>query len=959
MTLRLFTAALVLLCTCGQANAEVDQHAVLVHLRPGSAAATQWIAANRSGTLPELTRIIGEHTATGYVSNATLQAIEMASSKRDGMRKARPDEAIAHIALVRYFSSLPPQIAARKIAQFKDVEYCEPLPVFRLLGGTNDPLLPQQYYISLIKAIDAWDSLPQGSPIIVGIADTGIDTTHQDLRGQIWNNPGETGLDDQGVDRRFNKVDDDRNGFVDDWYGWDFIGSTGQNEDNSPLPGNPHGTHVGGIVAAAHNNAIGIAGVGKNIRLLPLKIGGDDQFSTSISRSADAILYAASMGASVINCSFGSPSSSFADVKVVKQAAALGSMIVAAAGNDGQDLAYYPAAYDEVLSVAATDFSDRIAAFSNVHQSVDVCAPGVSILSTVPTDSYEPYDGTSMASPVAAAVAAMVRLVHPEYSPAQVHATLKAACVSIDFINPNEIGLIGSGRISAPRALSSSKLKWAEVTSYVYTDVDKDSVFEASDTLVVGLTIRNILGALDSCHVKFSNGNSEINVDLLDSALRIGKLDEGESRTFELAARVVLPSNVPNDGQLRILAHVYNGAIQITTSSLQTVVNPTYRTINGNDITVTVNSTGNIGFNDYSANVQGVGLRYLQKRNILFEGALLVGTEPAKLPNVARGFETSAKERSFRTIENAFVRSDSIPSGLRVRSLFSDADDSSPLGIQVRSNVIAMNGDSTRNSLLIALRITNTTDSAFTNLHVAEFFDFDISDGSINDLCEWNSDDKILSVRSVLNDSLPQVGLAMISPLTLSAFAMDNEGASDCPSIYDDFLRSEKWFVMTGGVRRPKSRITDVSSVIGAGPIVLKPDSTVEVCFALSVGNTYNTVRTGILGLQRTARALGYNVGDNIIPTADDEIVSLSGGTLQSAGSRELTFRLNDPASVTIDLVDLRGAKVSMLYSDPYIDAGLYVIPVELPEVAAGIYVIRMVTERGVSAIPIFIASSK
>jgi hypothetical protein len=131
------------------------------------------------------------------------------------------------------------------------------------------------------------------------------------------------------------------------------------------------------------------------------------------------------------------------------------------------------------------------------------------------------------------------------------------------------------------------------------------------------------------------------------------------------------------------------------------------------------------------------------------------------------------------------------------------------------------------------------------------------------------------------------------------------------------------------------------------------------VCFALSVGNTYNTVRTGILGLQRTARALGYNVGDNIVPTADDEIVSLSGGTLQSAGSRDLTFRLNDPASVTIDLVDLRGAKVSMLYSDPYIDAGLYVIPVELPEVAAGIYVVRMVTERGVSAIPIFIASSK
>lgn len=959
MKLHLFTAALVLLCACGQVNAEVDQHAVLVHLRPGSATASHWIGANRSGTLSDLTRIIGEHTSTGYVSNATLKAMEAANTKSIGMRKQQPQEAISHIALVRYTSSIPPQIAARKIAQFPDVEYCEPLPVFRLLGSTNDPLLPQQYYINLINAVDAWDSLPQGSSIIVGIADTGIDTTHQDLRGQIWNNASETGLDDQGVDRRFNKIDDDQNGYIDDWYGWDFVGSTGQNEDNSPLPGNPHGTHVGGIVAAIQNNAIGIAGVGKNIRLMPLKIGGDDQFSTSISRSADAILYAASMGASVINCSFGSPSNSFADIKVVKQATALGSMIVAAAGNDGQDLAYYPAAYDEVLSVAATDFSDRIAAFSNVHQTVDVCAPGVSILSTVPTDRYEPYDGTSMASPVAAAVAAMVRLVHPEYSPAQVHATLKAACVSIDSINPYEIGLIGSGRITASNALSSAKLKWAAVTSYAFLDIDRDSVFEAGDTLVVSLTITNVLGALDSCHVRFSNGNSEIKIELLDSAIRIGQLDEGESRTLNLAARVVLPSDVPNDGQLRILAHVYNGAFRIITSSLQTVVNPTYRTINGNDITVTANSSGNIGFNDYSANVQGVGLRYLQKRNILFEGALLVGTEPAKLPNVARGFETSTKERSFRTIENAVVRSDSMPSGLRVRSVFSDADDSSPLGIRVHSNVLAFNTDSTRNSLLIALRIVNTTDSAFTNLHVAEFFDFDISDGSVNDLCEWNPDDKILSVRSVLNDSLPQVGLAMISPLTLSAFAMDNEGASDCPSIYDDFLRSEKWFVMTGGVRRATSQITDVSSVIGAGPIVLKPDSTIEVCFALSVGNSYDDVRTGVLGVQRQARALGYNVGNNIIPTADDEIVSLSGGTLQSAGSRDLTFRLFAPANVSIDLVDLRGAEVSTLYADPYIDAGLYNIPVILPEVASGIYFVRLVTERGVSAMPIFIASDK
>ncbi|MFN9958954.1 MAG: hypothetical protein ACK55I_38170, partial [bacterium] len=103
---------------------------------------------------------------------------------------------------------------------------------------------------------------------------------------------------------------------------------------------------------------------------------------------------------------------------------------------------------------------------------------------------------------------------------------------------------------------------------------------------------------------------------------------------------------------------------------------------------------------------------------------MLIGTGPDRLPNVARGVETSIKDNSFRIAESAVVRSDSISSGLRVRSHFTDEDDLQPLGVEVASNVIALRADSTRNTLLIVLRVSNTTDSLFTNLHVAEFFDF-------------------------------------------------------------------------------------------------------------------------------------------------------------------------------------------------------------------------------------------
>ena len=959
MTYRLFAIALLLLASTGDLSAQYEHNAVIVHLKPNSLSAISWDSAGRSGALPILRPILGEHGSVGYVSTATLKALERAIQQRRSMAKMASTHGLDYIALVRYERSLDAKTAAAKISRLADVAYCEPLPEMKIIGSTNDPLLDQQYYISLIKANEAWDSLPSGNPVIVGIADTGIDTTHQDLQGQIWNNPGETGQDEMGRDKRSNRIDDDGNGFIDDWFGWDFVGSTGQNPDNSPLPGNPHGTHVAGIVGAVHNNATGIAGVARNIRLMPLKIGGDDQFSTSISRSADAILYAASMGAAVINCSFGSPSSSFADVKVIEQATLLGSIIVGAAGNDGQDLAYYPAAYDQVISVAATDSRDRVAAFSNVHQTVDVCAPGSSILSTVPFNRYELYDGTSMASPVTAAVAGMVRQVHPEFTPEQVHATLKAACVSIDGTNPALIGLMGNGRIDAAKAMSKDKLRWATITNYRMNDTDADSVFESTDTIVVSLTVKNTLRPLDSCWIRCKNGNPEIDLILLDTIVRVGPVAEGGVVQLDNALRLILPQNVTSDGQLRILAHIYEDTVKITTTALQTVVNPTYRTMQGNDITVTVNSTGNIGFNDYSSNTQGVGLRYLDYPNILFEGALMLGTGPSKLPNVARGVETSMKEMSFAVSQHARIYSDSIPSGLRIASSFTDATDFSPLGVFVRENVISLNDDSTRNTMLIVLRITNTSDTAYSNLHVSKFFDFDIGDGGSGDICSWSSADQTLYLRNTKLSSLPHVGLSMISPHTVNAFAMDNEGASDCPSIYDEFARSEKWFVMTGGIKRASSRITDVSAVIGAGPMSLLPDSTVEVCFALAVGTTQEQVRSGIQALRSTAENLGYNVGRSTVPSAADEIISISGGTMQSAGDRDVRFRLNAPASVTIDLVDIRGAIVSTLYKEPYIDAGLYDVSATLPKTAAGMYFVRLLTNRGQSALPVFISAAE
>lgn len=955
----LLLVSFVVLCTKEQAAAQVDPHAVVVHFTQGSRIAETWINSARSGTIKELTSILRNHTSTGYVSNATLVALDKAWDGRSTMHKRSAGSSLELIALVRYEKDISPHYVARKISRLKGVEYCEPLPISKIVTTTNDPLLSQQYYIQLIKASDAWDSVPSGKPLLVGVTDTGVDTSHIDLRNVIWNNPGETGSDGQGQDKRTNKIDDDGNGFIDDWYGWDFVGSNGQQGDNSPLPGNPHGTHVSGIIAAAHNNAEGIAGVASNVRILPVKIGADDQFSNSISHSADAILYAASMGALVINCSFGSASSSFADIKVIREATALGALIIGAAGNDGQDLAYYPAAYEQVVSVAATDFNDRVAAFSNVHQTIDVCAPGVSILSTVPNNRYESYNGTSMAAPVVAGLAAMVRQVHPEFTPAQVHATLRASCINIDTLNRGFDGLLGSGRVHAPLAVSHSGLAWASVNSYTFSDVDADSIFDTNDTLLLSFSVSNSLRPLDSCSVQISNGNEAIRVVILDTLVGFGPISEGAVITSPKLVRCVLPSNLPDNGVVKLLATVYEGSQRVSVSALQAVVNPTYRTMHPNDLTVTVNSTGNIGFNDYSANSQGIGLRYLDHPNVLFEGALMVGTSPEYLPNVARGVETSTKETSFRTLVSAQLRTDSIPSGERIVTSFDDMNDPFPLGVRVHQEVIGLKTDSTKNTLLVVVRITNTTDTAFTNLHVTEFFDFDIGDGGEDNLCAWDNINGMQYTENVHESGLTNIGVSMISPLPINAFSLNNAGASDCPSIYDEFVRAEKWLIMTGGLRRTRSTIGDVSCAIGAGPISLPVDSTVEVCFVISAGMSLDAVLKGLHGTTNAAASLGKNVGRFIIQNSDDAIISLSGGTIQQPGDDEILIRITAPTDYSIDLYDVRGCKVFKLFGEPYIDAGMYKLIIRIPEVSAGLYFIQLSTSRGAASLPVFISAAE
>jgi len=331
------------------------------------------------------------------------------------------------------------------------VEYAEPDAILTVADTIPDDDLWQSLWgLRRIEAPAAWD-LVQGDPaVVVAILDTGVDTTHPDLAGNLWVNAGET---------PGNGIDDDANGFVDDGHGYDFL-----NDDGDPLDDHGHGTHVAGTIGAVGDNGIGVVGVNWQVRLMSLKfLGADGRGPTS--GAILAIHYAIQMGAHLTSNSYGGGGASQAMRDAIAAARAAGQLFVAAAGNDGRNVdtgpPFYPASYplDNVVAVAATDDDDDRADFSNFGvTSVDLAAPGEEVRSTLPTydtplslsvsHDYGKLSGTSMATPHVAGAAALLWAHAPLLRYDEVRARLLAT------VDPLGLPVASGGRLNVAAALA-------------------------------------------------------------------------------------------------------------------------------------------------------------------------------------------------------------------------------------------------------------------------------------------------------------------------------------------------------------------------------------------------------------------------------------------------------------------------------------------------------------------------
>jgi thermitase len=347
--------------------------------------------------------------------------------------------------------------ATEELLRQRAVSYVEPNYVLRASRLPNDRLFGEQWGLrnvgqyggkpgADIRATDAWD-LTTGANVTVAVVDTGVDYSHADLGPNMWSNPADPP----------NGVDDDQNGFVDDVHGADFV-----DEDSNPQDDAGHGSHVAGIIGAKGNNGTGVVGVDWDVKIMALKfLDADGEGNTA--DAANAIDYAVSHGARVINASWGGPAFSLALYQAVRRAGDKGVEFVAAAGNDGQNSDVkpdYPAAFDlpNVTSVAATDADDELVDFSNYGvRSVDLAAPGDDIESTVPRSTdptgYASFSGTSMATPFVSGALALYLSRFPQASGDQARS---AILQNTDQL-PSLVGKVATGgRLDIARALGAA-----------------------------------------------------------------------------------------------------------------------------------------------------------------------------------------------------------------------------------------------------------------------------------------------------------------------------------------------------------------------------------------------------------------------------------------------------------------------------------------------------------------------
>jgi len=709
-------------------------------------------------------------------------------------------------------------------------EYVVPHFVDQILYTPNDPSIGSQYYLTRVKAIMAWDICKGDTNKVTAITDTGFEFNHPDLVNAVKYNH------DDPIDN----IDNDNDGYVDNFRGWD-MGSM----DNNPqydLIG--HGIHVSGIAGASADNGFGMAGVGFRGKLLPVKV--DNAYGNLIA-TYEGIVYAADHGADVINCSWGSTYSGTLYGQDIINYATLNcnALVVAACGNANSTSLYYPASYNYVMSVAASDINDSKWVNSSYNYLVDIAAPGKDIYSSWAGASFVISHGTSMAAPVVAGAASLVSSYFPQYNMLQVAERLRVTADVIDTL-PNNLaysGMLGTGRLNMYRALTDTMSPSVRLVDWSFSD-SANMKFDPFDTLYIHAIALNYLDTSSSALYARLECLSP-NVELIDSIWTIGTLNTMQSADNLQDQFVVRLLNIAPSTLLKFRIHFYDGLYH-SADYLKTTVNEDYNTLDTNLIQLTVTSKGNFGFNNLINLSQGVGIRFDGSGNLVSGFGFMAGTD---MFHVSDNMYSIVVPVDSDFVAESFV-DDLHPALFGDQCLYSrfndsGADSAAMLNIVVNQWTYAWNTPEDENFVLVKYEIVNDSIFLLEDFYAGLFADWDIVNAAEN-RCWYDA--SLGAILSTTLDSSIFIALKLLSPFSSTHYAVDMDGFNSSIVISDGFTESEKYTMLKSNRQLAGTDIdgNDIATLIGTGPFDIAGGDTLKLTFAIIAGYSYHDIETGI-----------------------------------------------------------------------------------------------------------------